>query len=272
MSNTVQLYEPNNCYICGDIAPEEHHIIYRSQGGHDGPTIPLCADHHRGQRSVHGGGLEIKYFEPGERLEVVDKATGEIVNCWINEQLEMIDNVGRAEYLDEQLRKAKAFIERSFVGMAEALYEIRENELYRSLGCDSMAEYFETLDMTSATGYRLLRVHDRLRLEAGLEAEEIAEIGLHDADRIGQFAVADDKNKREKFEDLKEIAKSPAPRSALNEEIAEYKDADRPPKPVRRLQNILSDLKKSYEDAELVDKLINEAEFYRGQLDGRDKS
>ena len=266
MSNTVQLYEPNNCYICGDIAPEEHHIIYRSQGGHDGPTIPLCGEHHRGQRSVHGGELEIKSFEPGERLEVVDKTTGEIVNCWINEQWEMIDNVGRAEYLDEQLRKAKAFIERSFVGMAEALYEIREKELYTSLGCDSMAEYFETLDMTPATGYRLLRVHDRLRLEAGLEAEEIAEIGLHNADRISQFAVSEDPEKQQALPELVAVAKSEAPRSALNETIAEYNDREQAPQPIRRMQSFLTELKQDWYNAELVEKIIQEAEYYRREL------
>ena len=40
------------CPVCGrtDLPMENHHVIHRSQGGEDGPTIPLCkqchADHH----------------------------------------------------------------------------------------------------------------------------------------------------------------------------------------------------------------------------------
>lgn len=30
------------CAICGRYPAERHHIVFRSQGGTDGPTIPLC--------------------------------------------------------------------------------------------------------------------------------------------------------------------------------------------------------------------------------------
>ena len=30
------------CAFCGRVPIERHHIIYRSQGGTDGPTVPVC--------------------------------------------------------------------------------------------------------------------------------------------------------------------------------------------------------------------------------------
>lgn len=30
------------CAVCGRYPAERHHIVFRSQGGADGPTVPLC--------------------------------------------------------------------------------------------------------------------------------------------------------------------------------------------------------------------------------------
>ena len=35
------------CCVCGRTGPlHAHHVIFRSQGGEDGPTVPLCPDCH----------------------------------------------------------------------------------------------------------------------------------------------------------------------------------------------------------------------------------
>ena len=257
---------PENCFICGALNFENHHITYRSQGGHEGQQIPVCPEHHRGTYSFHAERLAVQKLIPGERLEVTDTETSEVVPCWINDQWEMINNSDRAEMLDSQLRKVKSFVEQSFVAMAEGLYEIETDRLYKSLGCESMREYFETLGLTQSTGYRMLRVHKRLRLEAGLEPDELVEMGLHNADRISQFAVSDDPEKQQALPELVAVAKSEAPRSALNETIAEYNDREQAPQPIRRMQSFLTELKQDWYNAELVEKLIQEAEYYRREL------
>lgn len=30
------------CCVCGRLAQNRHHVVPRSQGGSDGPTVPLC--------------------------------------------------------------------------------------------------------------------------------------------------------------------------------------------------------------------------------------
>lgn len=36
-------YDPPRCAVCGRTSPvEEHHVVKRSQGGKDGPTVMLC--------------------------------------------------------------------------------------------------------------------------------------------------------------------------------------------------------------------------------------
>ena len=32
----------DRCAFCGRMARNRHHIVYRSQGGQDGPTVPVC--------------------------------------------------------------------------------------------------------------------------------------------------------------------------------------------------------------------------------------
>lgn len=34
--------ESDFCVFCGRPATNRHHVVYRSQGGTDGPTIPVC--------------------------------------------------------------------------------------------------------------------------------------------------------------------------------------------------------------------------------------
>jgi len=65
--------ENGRCWLCPNIAGPPHHIIYRSRGGAEGPTIALC-------QSCHDAITEERWDMTltEAALTVVDKATGEI--------------------------------------------------------------------------------------------------------------------------------------------------------------------------------------------------
>lgn len=44
--------EGDCCAVCGRYPAERHHVVFRSQGGGDGPTIPLCG--HGNTSGCHG--------------------------------------------------------------------------------------------------------------------------------------------------------------------------------------------------------------------------
>jgi len=58
--------------ICGKVADDIHHIIYRSQGGGDEKSnlLPLCRFHHN---QVHGGNIVLR--KEGSNLRVFIKGT-----------------------------------------------------------------------------------------------------------------------------------------------------------------------------------------------------
>lgn len=73
MSMTLQRPD-RRCYLCAAAAVEPHHLILRSQGGADGPTIELCRpchDHFTQEK------WELRLDADG--IWIVDKATGEII-------------------------------------------------------------------------------------------------------------------------------------------------------------------------------------------------
>lgn len=52
-------YESVRCPICGSAGPlERHHLVRRSQGGGDGPTVTLCHDCHM---AVHDQRLHVRW-------------------------------------------------------------------------------------------------------------------------------------------------------------------------------------------------------------------
>ncbi len=76
LSTTRSLLAPNQrCYLCaGGPELQEHHLVNRSQGGADGPTIMLCRDCHDSFTQERWEA----YLDPTE-FKVIDKETGEII-------------------------------------------------------------------------------------------------------------------------------------------------------------------------------------------------
>jgi len=62
------------CVICAAAAVEPHHVVSRSQGGGDGPTIEVCSGCHR-----HFTDEEWEAYLDADEFGVVDKATGVIL-------------------------------------------------------------------------------------------------------------------------------------------------------------------------------------------------
>jgi len=57
------------CCVCGVYGVEAHHQPRRSQRGwHDRLTMPLCAEHHRGARSIHM--LGVPRFQEVHKIDV----------------------------------------------------------------------------------------------------------------------------------------------------------------------------------------------------------
>ena len=59
-------YFNGRCQICGSTwNVSNHHLTYRSQGGHSGPRIPLCGNCHTGgKKSIHGDPDFKRKYEP----------------------------------------------------------------------------------------------------------------------------------------------------------------------------------------------------------------
>lgn len=62
-----------HCIICGAPYPEIHHIFFgtanRKQSDKHGMTVPLCREHHRGNKGVHHNrtlDLELKELAQGK--------------------------------------------------------------------------------------------------------------------------------------------------------------------------------------------------------------
>lgn len=69
------------CQICGSTwGVSLHHLVFRSQGGINGPRIPLCANCHTGPRSIHGNAdfrikWELKLFKIAESYYILRTQT-----------------------------------------------------------------------------------------------------------------------------------------------------------------------------------------------------
>jgi len=62
------------CMICAGAAVEQHHLINRSQGGKDGPTVWLCSEHHREFTEERW----LAYLDDAE-FKIAVMATGEVI-------------------------------------------------------------------------------------------------------------------------------------------------------------------------------------------------
>lgn len=74
------------CQICGSTwGVGLHHLVFRSQGGLNGPRIPLCSNCHTGpntagKKSIHGDGdfrakWELKLFKIAETYYILRTQT-----------------------------------------------------------------------------------------------------------------------------------------------------------------------------------------------------
>lgn len=54
----------DRCIVCGRPASENHHLVYRSHGGKDGPTVPLCGFGNTSgcHGAVHANRLHFRYM------------------------------------------------------------------------------------------------------------------------------------------------------------------------------------------------------------------
>lgn len=59
------------CPFCGRSAQNRHHIIPRSQGGHDGPTVTVCGIGNASgcHGKLHGHTLHLRFTDRWEYLE-----------------------------------------------------------------------------------------------------------------------------------------------------------------------------------------------------------
>lgn len=56
MVTSIVIHDAEHCFICGAPYPEEHHIYfdpYRKWADKYHLTVPLCAEHHRGNKGPH---------------------------------------------------------------------------------------------------------------------------------------------------------------------------------------------------------------------------
>lgn len=63
-------YRPGWCVVCGAQHPTGHHVVPRSQGGHDGPQLDLCG---HGTAGCHGRAEEKRlHFRWAGRWEYLE--------------------------------------------------------------------------------------------------------------------------------------------------------------------------------------------------------
>jgi len=119
---TLQRFD-RRCTLCSAVATERHHIVRRSQGGGDGPTIEVCPSCHRKftdnewEAYLDDAGLWVADKQTGEvlwrRLIGVDGKDAFIALHVARESLEALP--GYIPYLDDQ-QLAALFRELSDVG------------------------------------------------------------------------------------------------------------------------------------------------------------
>lgn len=67
--------ESEFCCVCGSFATNDHHVVFRSQGGSNGPTVPLCGGGCTGHHGMaHKKMLHFRY-EGGWQFLITDAPT-----------------------------------------------------------------------------------------------------------------------------------------------------------------------------------------------------
>jgi hypothetical protein len=238
--------DDGKCQVCGDNLFEFHHVQFRSRGGSDEPenVLSLCKEHHD---AVHAEEIRVVDFNPGEDvLTVVSVDTGELV-----EPLWFYDRPSRgadeAHLIYTRIRDLRDSETRHRLRIGEDLCRLEDGDLWSSLDVEGLGEFIgqPEIDIARQTAYRYMKVVRRLIWEAGLDRDEVAEMGVRKAGMICQFVGDED------FDEWVERAKALS-RSDLRELINEENDEGGPidesdetgePEHVTRLQHLLNRLR-----------------------------
>lgn len=144
------------CPICGkSIYLQEHHVIFRSQGGHDGPKVYICFECHERR---HREEILIE-IEDGQ-IKVTDKTTGEVYYRSLKPHEPTAEEGALAYRLHGAIMDLKASIELRFWQLGQALKEMRDSELYKVLGAETFNEYlgFPELSLQRSQAYKFISI------------------------------------------------------------------------------------------------------------------
>lgn len=181
------------CPICGTPGHlDEHHVVFRSQGGTDGQKIYICRTCH-GRRHNEEILIEI---ENGQ-LKVADKETGVVTYHSLKPHVPAAEEGEVAYRLHGKIMDFKKEVEFRFWLLGEALKTMRDQELYKILGAETFNEYlgFPEIAIQRTQAYKLIKVVEHCeRLE--IEPERVQQL---DKDKL---AVALSKAQPETVDDI----------------------------------------------------------------------
>lgn len=207
------------CQICGNNRIQVHHVTLKGMGKtpdyYDTADnlLCLCVDHHS---DIHSGSVNILEFDPDENILSVCDDTGVLLdNLWFYDRPDK--NSDLAFEFHSRVLGLRSVIMRSFCELGKYLYEMQDNELYKSLGYNTMKQYLGDPDVSMSydTARRLMRIYESHILEENSSRKEIVEMGIAKADMINRYSGTD------KYDEAKQYALGSS-RSDLKKQIDEW--------------------------------------------------